>query len=1203
MAEHEDNRKDFSQRDTAGYKPGSFTVNGKETSDPPIHGTRTLPDYSRTFKPGPGISMQVQSSGQKNVGGRGEMRSVSTLENLEFKEQKNFLFDQLTGAVARKDTLIQLVRGLYHEEGVDQIEKDLTDRIQPLLEQKDGGIFASQEDLESFRRSVEILDKDITEHFNAVKEGEKVTQIRIETITELLPSVKRFVVLDGRFQSILDKKVSVASMQMILSLHSDLSWLANDSLKSIPEGTDEASVTKKLDELGICLTKEETRFAEEDKKAEKENQERDKKEKISRQLRDASLECAHTSEEAKRILTGVTNKALDTALTDAYNEAHTCEQAAQKNQNQATLDDFVAKNTAYRALVEQAKTHLQELEKAPALDVWSGWPTTIQQVHIRANPKSNTKASSTWTKNGAPLSAQEAWGRLHANFISEFEKYVTFFDSGDRARKIREHASLVEDKNLLTTALSDGNVDLAMRLIGVLQNSVAETKNSWDEKLTKETERKKIEGIQRVLKMQYAADDEKAQKIEALSTELYPDEASLKLSPKLQDLRAAIEAKKKVITDAGDNLTQTQVDEYAATTREMEMFLGKENGIRYSASLGERMAEADLSTKLNSYDDSLKKLSDAVNRIERMLPELPEKVSGSGATTAQIDYYKKRLEDLENLRKKTLLAPSAQSFNDFIQRFEEVETEIRQWEDGLIQMATTTREGFKKDGSYGTIKTTTILRSPLLVKAKEGQKISTRDGRTVDLKEYQNEITLQKAYVQLEESERAAKKHEEVLEKYESQFIKDPREFRKIFTYKTWISGDPVKAIVGEILAKDYATKRIPVIQETIARLDDDIVDLTGDLIGEDDPEKKKVIEETLYSIRTKRAACLELIARLSIIEKDPPSEHDLREYHRIYDPDRTRKSVRQVYSPRNDASLAHIAVKGDKMTLREKIRHTIGIGEKRGYAKAQKRDDITSPGIIKALSTDEKNLMSPTPPGAPSSNQGMVRSLTNNEYSDYRSLNENGSLLNVYEAKEGKKLAAVGKLLLTLTQSKTTWKALIRAGIVAFALHPGTLGATTLEASLPKKPTTISDVMKQESWRSSLTVEKKFMSNVMMQGDRYFARFIESQAPSVTIDPNNPSVETAIARLSCIDVLTKENLLGNGREKEQRELGTIIVTLKTILATLQFLSTNRATKTLPETHAASLTFDPKTNTIEKLLLHVRTAIAEADERERVHNL
>ena len=584
-------------------------------------------------------------------------------------------------------------------------------------------------------------------------------------------------------------------------------------------------------------------------------------------------------------------------------------------------------------------------------------------------------------------------------------------------------------------------------------------------------------------------------------------------------------------------------------------------------------------------------LTSILTRLEEILPLLKTDSTRGEETEQQV--YVRLQNDVVNLQKELISNPSLYEQQLFHQKLTEFDHIVDAKRKKLAQLFSTSPEENKR-ADFST--TNAVLRDPLSVTANPGQKIDVA-GQTTELAAYQDELRASQVRKEIDTEfnklKREAEAEEKLIEKYEKMYFRNPEEFVKIYTYKTWLRGDPAEKIVKDILIKK-GDGRAHELEKKIQVMHNDLRVLVMAYQTEPDTEQRKNLQEREATLREE-------------ISKVEAHMRRLQEYYQIYDPQDTINRTRQTYSPSDDSSLARFPRLGVTLRGKEKRAMKVAINDQKNYQQTEARDGLTLKQV-QALGKDEVPLTNNRPYGALSITEGMSNSLAESEATGVKNSEMlktdayyNEDKERVALEKKERKMAAINKIMTALT--KITKGELDKALGILSRLSGKPTSVSTSEATSTdtEKAKEFGDIIRKMSWRDDFegkADEMKFVIDITKTGNRFFPEFIAEYAASLKVDINNPAIETKIAHLSCVDVITIPGA-GGLNEQQQTELSNLIKHMQLVLITI---NNNRIIKSMlavAGVQSGLFNFDTNTDTIEKLYSYVRKVIAETDEEEQ----
>jgi hypothetical protein len=1217
----------FSQEQGENYQEPSVSIDGMNSVQ-----IKSILDVGRqgTFRPGPGVTIQgqrpISTVRFKNVGGEAEMRSVS-LEKKEFATKLEGVTSRLAAIEARKDVLIKLLDGSNLREEITDgatIDTKLTEAILSLREQKNGGRLVSLSDVVTFEKSLLPLEQELDFWFSNVTTLAQEKNIQVNNLEVLRKSANHFIVLRSRFEVLSSKKI--IRISEITALISSLEWLETDPSSGSPVDEDNKIdvIEKKLEELEILLKEENIHIEQEQRDLEE--QERKNKEMEKEAFKQEMLEMmslvtkvsivsssfASTKAQTQVLIPSISEIQILQALIDTEKATDATENEARTNPSEATLKSFQEKYDLFTSELEKAKKHVEVIVAAPspvALDVRSGWPSSIKRKP--GNGPVVWQSTADGTNPQTLDNSNDVWSRLEVNFNHDFKEYFSFITSGDTIKKRKEHSELIVLKNDITFALLNLDTGKAAELITLFSEKIQNAVQSWEEKMKKGADEKKQEDNQKSFEKTVTELNKKFEKLENLEKEIFPSDSGTTEPSDLINAMAFVVIMKKQIDVAKDAITQELLNEYKKTIDEAGALLGKEEGVYMKKKETAKQEHENLLQEFKREEEHSVYLFKAIDELLTLLQQ--EETLG---LTTELDACEKIIENATKQREVTLNNLSENSVEDYRDIIFKGFTLVNRRILDIHKMATFTRER-----GVPSVSVKTILRSPLLIKAKEGQKVDTRKEGTILLNEHQNTLQEKGVTKNIERAERAEEKHQYALEQYEDMYIRNPKEYRKIYTYKTWLAGDPGKNLANEVLQKGYFEMKTKILRENQNTYDSRIHTLTMFTSTNEyallPVEEKNHIKEAKEELRKSLDHVNKRIAKLETLPSDTFATGELTEKERIelndyYDQINQKGTIekrKEVYSPYIDSSLVHIKIEGQEMTRAENKVYKVALADKAREVKATGLDKLSSEDVA-ALVPQEVILNAKQREGIPNVYGGMTRSLTHDEA---KKIKDSYSLETMDMATPNNELekrtslekrnTSVSKVFTSVTRfAKDNWRAMLTMGLVSSAVAAGAAQADQVKHST--RPSTFGDVLKKQSYRTDLEKSEQIMSDVTSTGDRYFANFITKYAPLTKIDKNNLSIESTIAKLSCKDILTKPDVLGSGRDDEQRQLGkNVIMQLMTLLEMIKNPAAVHDGNLLVPLRADAVSFDEKTNTVEKLFMHVREVIAKADEEDRLRRL
>lgn len=358
-----------------------------------------------------------------------------------------------------------------------------------------------------------------------------------------------------------------------------------------------------------------------------------------------------------------------------------------------------------------------------------------------------------------------------------------------------------------------------------------------------------------------------------------------------------------------------------------------------------------------------------------------------------------------------------------------------------------------------------------------------------------------------------------ILVKTHQEFIEeDPIKYINVYSHKQWVRNDPQEEIVKKILEKYKKGE-----EDKLLFLDDEKKIHETLLSAELNPEKIEILKKEIVAIENKIAVIATVLKKF-----DSGSQEDSIS-------DKTFSgSLRETYSPASDPTSIDVGRNREDLTLRGKIAFD-GARRKRSLPGEKK---MTDEQLHEARTTS--SLLSREDPL--SRNTGMVRDVTREQAvihttkggddpNGFNHIEEvpreaiaNDDLEKIEEERKSeleKKKRSVGNLLKTITSARHKIPGNTRQIIVYTSIAVASMVALQQSHNNKEGLRTPQTAGEAVSWKDSLGEdERNFLKDLIGDEKLNFINLAKKYAPSVKIDPNNPSTVRALSEFECKKLL-----------------------------------------------------------------------------------
>jgi len=1160
-------------------------VGGSEIKPKEDHERQEIEDLGRAAK-GAGFSLVTNPDG-----------SVSLEEpDDDYFESVKALQITISGLLSERRALLGKDPNITRNTALEI----LTTELEKIEEEKGLTVASIVEKIQAFekllRKEEARIVQEEQEKIQKAQEEQKAEQEKLleqqKRLISLVPHIARFTALSGRAANLLGSKNTATPPQRqgeITTLLSDLDWLQNDPLsKTDPEDM----VKGHLDELQTIIIQEEQNVwdAEEREREVARLAAEDEKRLI---VMDGVVQFSTLGEltgEISSVLTKIKDQERKDALEASLTNAKEKSRLFSTTQDAISLDTFILAVEECERLLEQEKTAIEAerlaLEKAPPLDVWSGWPKFISYRDIKANPKQGIKAEQVWeiTPEGQhtrPLRYRETWTLLKTEFDTVFRWYLSFLNDGETVRKIAECKNLITSKNEIIQALASENTELAGSLIAKFRVECETTKKAWDEMVQREAETKAKEKTEEMELKSYTDRfnasvkglEEQKQKRDLLLREIT---STLEREMIVRHFNVLQEQKQKVeeaLRVKNREVTQKELGEFIAKIRVVSDILTEIENTRnriYGGKVMRSVTTPGAKVLRKGFKDDPKKVTTMEEwQVEQATKVAQKNQEDSAARTADQELLKRRHEEMLEENKDAYIDMYAHK---------EVVTD-----DPHTQAAAETLETHKQN---------LLIEKQLNMDREQAIKFQI----------------INHIYQKIDDN------HEQ-----HTRLKTELSELNDLINQNGPQEEVPLETI-----------RRIAEINQEIQAIKDEQAVLWHIVKEEDyDMIANSAIDQfnEINYILEQNNADLEALATI-------PQEELSRRARTLASATRSKLRETQRYSPSSDPTVTNIGVtKADQPKgLFAKLAQILGkrpMDYQSANADDRRRFDSEKLLTDEEVDAQRKKIITLSPNTVPKHTSGMVSDLPDDEIHSRAILNgrtpyrfqphaivhtqeetqseEQAPAAHVEHAPAGpsqqrrlEKNQRVQTLLDRLIANRgMQWAGLIlAAAATAGVLYSARNNAKDPQRIEAREPKTFGEAVK---WRSFIESEfdKGFVQDIIQNGGGKFELFLRKYAGTYTFSRSNPSDLAKIAELNCYDAITTEIPTYAGLSVDQRKEVCDIIKKLHVIIELTKAPKQALSGKVPDFDGFTPSTVDQNITLYELFERARAAIEEADRREK----